>query len=188
MQGTFRSLMSVCMLAAAAGCGSSGAPRPAYLAEDFRARSPYQLQVGVDPQQACQFGQRVLLSQGYLVDEASTEGLRGSKFFQPESNHQMRLEITFVCLPDKAGAAIYATAVQTRYELKTVSRNTGLSVAGIGSISLPWDEGKESLVKVGEETVADPDFYERLFELLKSYLPVELPEADSAQDSMPASR
>ena len=71
-----------------------------------------------------------------------------------------------MCLPSNVGAVIYANALQTRYELKSASSSTGVSVAGIGSISLPWAADKEALVKVGEETVADPDFYRRLFALI----------------------
>jgi hypothetical protein len=41
-------------------------------------------------------------------------------------------------------------------------------VAGMGSISLPWLSEKESLMKVGEETVSDPDFYRRLFQLIEA--------------------
>ena len=60
------------------------------------------------------------------------------------------------------------TALQTRYELKTSTTSAGVSVAGMGSISLPWLADKDSLVKVGEETVADTEFYQRLFTLIRS--------------------
>lgn len=40
-------------------------------------------------------------------------------------------------------------------------------MAGLGSISVPWPTDKNSLVKVGEETITDPDFYYRLFGLIE---------------------
>ncbi len=80
----------------------------------------------------------------------------------------MELNISLVCLPTPAGAVLYANALQTRYELKTSTTSAGVSVAGMGSISLPWMSDKDSLVKVGEETVADPEFYRRLFALISA--------------------
>ncbi len=109
------------------------------------------------------------MSQGYQLDGIQGEAVHGSKYFQPENGLQIRLEIKLVCLPDSESAVVYASAVQTRYELKTSSNSSGVSVAGVGSISLPWTDGKEALVKVGEETVADPGFYSRFFELLNSF-------------------
>lgn len=80
----------------------------------------------------------------------------------------MELSITLVCLPTQVGSVIYANALQTRYELKAGGSSAGISVAGMGSISVPWLSDKESLMKVGEETVADPTFYRRMFELIES--------------------
>lgn len=148
---------------------SNKAPKPAYTGEKFSPDSPFALHLSVGPLAACQFGQRALLSQGYQVNNSDAQSIRGTKYFQPKADHQMQLDITLVCLPGSEGATIYASAVQTRYEIKASASNTAVSVAGIGSVNLPWTEGKEALVKVGEETVADPDFYTRLFELLKRF-------------------
>jgi hypothetical protein len=35
-------------------------------------------------------------------------------------------------------------------------------------LSLPWAADKDTLVKVGEVTITAPDFYQRLFELIKT--------------------
>lgn len=43
----------------------------------------------------------------------------------------------------------------------------GVSVVGFGSVSVPWFMDKDTLVQLGEETVTAPDFYKRLFELIK---------------------
>ncbi|MEW6514970.1 MAG: DUF2242 domain-containing protein [Pseudomonadota bacterium] len=157
-----------CALMLAACSTPPKAPPPAYEAENFTPYSPFQHELGLKPEAACRVGQRALLSQGYLLETVAEQNLRATKYFQPESTHQMRLEITLVCLPVGGGTTIFASAVQTRYELKSTSANTGLSVAGVGSISLPWGaDSKEAMVKVGEETVADPDFYNRLFDLIR---------------------
>jgi hypothetical protein len=40
----------------------------------------------------------------------------------------------------------------------------------VGSVSLPFMSGGESLVKVGSETIASDQFYESFFDLVKRYL------------------
>ena len=65
----------------------------------------------------------------------------------------------------------YANAVQTQYELKQSASSAGLSVSGVGSLSLPWTSRNDSLVKVGAETVSDPDFYTRFFKLMENHAP-----------------
>lgn len=148
-----------------AACASN--PPPAYRSETFQSESPYVSWSTRDPASACEVARRALLSQGYQVDSTHPNSISGEKYFQPTPSHGMTLHITLVCLPSNVGAVIYANALQTRYELKSTPTNTGVSVAGIGSISLPWwSSDKEALIKVGEETIADPEFYHRLFALI----------------------
>lgn len=113
---------------------------------------------------------RALLSQGYQVEEPKPQSIKGRKLFEPQSGYLMELNITVVCLPIPAGAVIYSNALQTRYELKSTGSSAGVSVAGLGSITLPWMSDKESLVKVGEETVVDAEFYQRLYQLVDSMI------------------
>ena len=148
----------------AAGCA---APLPAvYRSESFQRETPFVTWSTREPVGACEVGKRALLSQGYQLDGVDPVRIRGEKLFQPSPDQAVTLNITLVCLPSNVGAVIYANALQTRYALKAASSSTGVSVAGIGSISLPWAADKEALVKVGEETVTDPDFYRRLFALV----------------------
>ena len=114
-----------------------------------------------------ELGRRALLSQGYQVDDSKPQTIRGEKLFQPQPDYVMKLNITLVCLPSNVGAGLYANALQTRYELKSRGTSAGVSVAGFGSINLPWSSDKDVLTKVGEETIADPDFYRRLFSLIE---------------------
>ena len=159
-----RPLLASLTIAVLAGCASP--PPPAYRAETFTAESPFLSRSHLAPAESCERGRRALLSQGYEVESQSAQTLRGSKFFQPQPDHLMQLKITLVCVGDPAGATIYASALQTRYELKATGTSTGVSVAGFGSISLPLPTDKGTLVKVGEETVSDPEFYHRLFTLV----------------------
>jgi hypothetical protein len=160
-------LIAILAALAAAACSTTPATAPAYRSEAFDAETPFQYHSELPPQTLCEHGKRALLSQGYEVDTSSTFSIRGSKFFQPVSDQQVQLRITLVCLEDKGESTAYANALQTRYELKSGGSSTGLSVTGIGSISLPWPTDKSSLVKVGEETISDPEFYRRLFVLIE---------------------
>ena len=157
-----------CLTVAAllAGCASS--PPPVYRSESFGSDSPFQYHSDEPPLVLCEYGKRALLSQGYEVDASVPNNIRGSKFFQPHSEQQVQLKITLTCLATGKDSTIYANALQTRFELKAGGNSTGLSVAGIGSISVPWPTDKSSLVKVGEETISDADFYRRMFALIDS--------------------
>lgn len=153
-------------LALLAACSSK--PAPAYRGETFEAETPFQFHSDLAPNALCDVGKRALLSQGYEVDASEPLRIRGSKFFQPQSDNQVQLRLTLVCLKNGQDSTLYANALQTRYELKSGGSSTGLSVAGLGSISVPWPTDKSALVKVGEETVSDPEFYRRLFVLVET--------------------
>lgn len=151
----------------AAGCASKN-PAPAWRAETFSEETPFEYRTPISAKEVCAVGQRALLSQGYQVESLQPQMVRGRKLFGPSPGHNMELGISLVCLPTSAGSVLYASALQTRYELKTSTTSAGVSVAGMGSISLPWLSDKDSLVKVGEETVSDPEFYRRFFALIQA--------------------
>jgi hypothetical protein len=148
-------------------CNSTKASR-SYQTETFQSDSPFQYYSNQAPDLACETGKRALLSQGYQVDDDKPRNIRGEKYFRPKADEASRLSITLVCLPSSLGAVIYATGLETQFEMKSKGSNAGVSVAALGSVSLPWAIDKDTLVKVGEETVTSPDFYQRLFELIKS--------------------
>lgn len=139
-----------------------------YQAETFASETPFQYYSSRDPEGACQTGVRALLSQGYQVDQTKPREVHGEKFFRPQPDHASTLSITLVCLPSSLGAVVYANALETQYEMKAKGVSAGVSVAAIGSVSLPWAMDKDTLVKTGEETVIATGFYQRLFELIRS--------------------
>ena len=149
------------------GCSSSKTSR-SYQTETFATTSPFQYYSNHTPEKACEIARRALLSQGYQVEESKPGNVRGEKYFRPTPDEGTRLSINLVCLPSSLGTVIYASALETQFEMKSKGSNAGVSVAAFGSVSLPWSIDKDTLVKVGEETVTAPDFYQRLFELIKS--------------------
>jgi hypothetical protein len=168
-------LMSLCRslsLALLAGlllgaCNTTRGSR-SYQSETFTSETPFQYYSNRDAEGACEIGKRALLSQGYQIDGEKPQSVRGEKFFRPRADEATRLSITLVCLPSSLGAVIYASALETQFEMKSKGSSAGVSVSALGSVSLPWAIDKDTLVKVGEETVIAHDFYQRLFELIKS--------------------
>lgn len=153
-------------LASLSGCTAS-APTRVYQTENFAMDTPFAYYSNRDSLGACEVGKRALLSQGYQVDDSKPLNLRAEKYFQPKAENATRLSINLVCLPSSLGAVVYANALETFYELKSRGSSAGVSVSGM-SLSLPWSADKDNLVKIGEETITQPDFYQRLFELIKT--------------------
>ncbi len=142
-----------------------------YRHERFAPDSPYEMSFEVAPAKVCDAGRRALLSQGYVIDEHKTESVRATKFFQPERTTQVQITFSLSCLKEgEEGAQVFANAREARSELKSSSSSAGVSVAGVGSVNLPLGASGETLVKVGEETIADADFYGRFFALLQTYV------------------
>lgn len=156
--------LASCVLVAA--CSTTKMAR-VYEEESFVRDTPFEYYSSRNPDSACEVGRRALLSQGYQVDDGKPLAIRGEKYFKPVADQATKLTISLVCLPSSLGAVIYANALETHYQLKSQGSG-GVSVAGIGSVSLPWFVDKDTLVKLGEETVTAPEFYKRLFELIKT--------------------
>ncbi len=150
--------------------GACGTPKMArvYEEEAFVRDTPFEYYSSRAPEGACEVGRRALLSQGYQVDDGKPLAIRGEKYFKPVADQATKLTITLVCLPSSLGAVIYANALETHFQLKSQGTSAGVSVAGLGSLSLPWSIDKDTLVKLGEETVTAPEFYKRLFDLIKT--------------------
>lgn len=154
-----------CLLLSA--CAGSKATR-AYQTESFTTETPFEYYSNRQPEIACDVAKRALLSQGYQVDDSKLRSIRGEKFFRPQPDQATTLSITLVCLPSSLGAVVYANGLETQYEMKSKGTSAGVSVATVGSVSLPWAMDKDTLVKIGEETITAPEFYQRLFDLFKS--------------------
>ena len=147
-------------------------PTPVYLEDDFGRQTPYQHKLPVTAQVACDGARHALLSQGYQVDDSRMDHLKGTKQFQPDSETHMVMEFNVVCAKLHGAAMMYANARQSRYDLKKSLQSAGISLPTLGSLSLPWGSTTESLVKVGGETVSDPELYQRFFELVEEILRV----------------
>src|SRR4051812_35114617 len=184
-------LMSLPRRAAACGiaalalllCACSSTRPPPFQREDFMASNTYSRSFDGTEAQTCEAARRALLSQGYVVMIANADLVNARKNFQPEHDTHVQIEFRVVCTAQRKGARptlAFVSALQDRYALKKSNNSASVGVGAIGSLSLPFTSGEDSLVKVASETVTSSGFYDRFFKLVSSYLvaepePVTLP-------------
>lgn len=155
------------------GCASTGeAKASVYQSESFDSET-FSRNFAFNPGKTCEAARRALLSQGYVVERATSESIRGSKNFQPRGEVHVQLQINVVCAPATPSgkeSVVFVSALQDRYSLRKSNNSATLGVSAIGSVSLPVTSSDDSLVKVGSETVPAGRFYERFFSLLDRFL------------------
>jgi hypothetical protein len=152
------------------GCGGRNVTRAVYDVEKFKEDSPYKRDFSDSAQNVCECAQLALLSQGYRISGAEKESVTAQKDFQPDADANVVINLKIVCRGQASGSILFASALQTVYELKKNSQSTSLGISTLGSISVPLGSTSGELVKVGAETIADKDFYDRFFTLVESYL------------------
>lgn len=152
---------------------SSGVPRNVPLQETFDSASTFSRGFDATPVQTCEAARRALLSQGYIANARTQELIEGRKSFQPDPDLNLEMSIRVVCVPQTSDGKVsigFVTALQDRYMLKKSANSASVGVGALGSLSLPFTSGNDSLVKVGSETVSTRGFYDSFFDLVESYL------------------
>lgn len=134
-----------------------------YTTESFANDSPFELKAVDSAAMACESARRSLLRQGYLIEKASDENVKGRKAYNSADNRNTFIEMNVVCVPDISGSTVFANGVLSTYELKKSSSAASVGLSAVGSISLPIGQSADSLVKVSEETIGDTAFYNRFF-------------------------
>lgn len=160
----------VCLLALG-GCQMARAPLGPQ--EQFDSSSTFSRSFGASPAHTCEAARRALLSQGYVINAATKDMVHGRKNFQPAMETHVEMEIRVVCAPEtRSGKSTlgFVTAQQDRFALKKSNTAASLGVGAVGSLSLPFSQSDDSLVRVGSETISAEDFYERLFVLINRFL------------------
>jgi Uncharacterized protein conserved in bacteria (DUF2242) len=174
-------LASAAALGVVAGCAAPMKVFPSQ--EQFGSANTYSRLFDASAAQTCEAARRALLSQGYIINTASSDLVEGRKSFQPDAEAHLRMEIRVVCASDgpkvpegtegKVSLA-FVTALQDQYALKKSNNSASLGVGAFGSVSLPFSSTSDSMVRVGSETIASEAFYDRFFELVRRYLVVEV--------------
>jgi len=165
----------------AAGLAACGSPGHSYgLQERFGSGNMHSRLFDATPARTCEAGRRALLSQGYFINTARADLVEGSKSFQPDAESHMQMTIRVVCASDGGQGSVtlgFVTALQDSYTVKKGNNSASLGVPAIGSLSLPFMAGSESLVKVGSQTVNSEHFYDSFFDIVKRYLLEDTPES-----------
>ncbi|GKT01702.1 DUF2242 domain-containing protein [Acidovorax sp. SUPP3434] len=184
--------LSAALVATLAGCASSSVPgldrTPRFDPDDFDSASMHTRHINAPQARVCEGARRALLSQGYLVSTASAEVVAGRKYFQPSSDIHYEVEMRVVCATeggDKTRTAAFASALQDRYVIKKINNSASLGVGALGSVSLPFSASDDTLVKVGSETVTDPRFYDRFFQLFDRFVPAAREQVGQASPAVP---
>lgn len=180
LRAVLAALLCAVLLAA---CGSPG--RSYATQERFGSGNMHSRLFDATPARTCEAGRRALLSQGYFVNVARADLVEGSKSFQPDAESHMQMTIRVVCVPDGGQGSVslgFVTALQDSYTVKKANNSASLGVPALGSLSLPFMAGSESLVKVGSQTINSEKFYDSFFDIVKGYLrddPVDEPAAEA---------
>ena len=137
--------------------------QPVYTGESFTEDSPYKMRFDGDAALACEGARRTLLGQGYLIESASGEEVKGRKASRSENAQNTFIEVNVVCLAENTGSTLFASAQVSEYALKKSTSSASVGVSAIGTISLPIGQSADSLVKVKEQTIDDKEFYQGFF-------------------------
>jgi hypothetical protein len=138
--------------------------------EDFAADSPHQRKVAVDAARGCEGARRALLGDGYLIERADGEEVRGRKAYPSDGDRSTFVEMRVACVPDAEGATLYANGLLSTYEVKKSTGAASVGLTAFGSVSVPIGQSAESMVKTGEATVGDREFYRRFFAAVEGAL------------------
>lgn len=167
-------LLTACATPFGSDSAKRGSGRTAvYQNERFQADETFSrlFDGGVD--ETCEAARRALLSQGYVISNAQSGLINGSKRFQPDGEVHVEINFNVVCVADgRSGqlATAYVSAQQDRYTLKKSPNSASIGVSAIGSISMPLSSTQDSLVKVASETIPAGEFYDRFFALMHKLL------------------
>lgn len=173
---SFRTACWTSVLLVIAGCSS---PKQAvYDHEHFDDAGTFSRSYPASDDSSCEAGRRALLSQGYIITSNDPKMISGRKSFQQTGETHIEISFNLVCAADVGGggSTMFANALQDRYALKKSNTSASLGVGVLGSVSMPIGSSDDSMVKVASETVTAPQFYERYFALVESYLPKPKPK------------
>jgi len=176
-------VMAVAGAVLLAGCGGPSTLQTLPVQESFTSAATYSRMFDARAEQTCEAARRALLSQGYLIDTSRKDLVEGNKNFQPESERHLQMHIRVVCAPESADGRLsvgFVTALQDTYALRKASNSASVGVSALGSLSLPFSAGHDSMIKIGSETIQSERFYESFFDLMRRYLLVDVLELPTA--------
>lgn len=146
-----------------AACGGNVGSRAG---EPFAEQSMHRAELAATPANVCAAVKRVLLGDGYVVSRAAPEdglALVGSREFMVEEDHPALLQFHATCQESKGGTALFATAVESRFEVAQTKRKTSVGIPIVTPIAVATTTTSEALLKIGAETLREAGMYQRFF-------------------------
>lgn len=180
------SAMGVLLLLTACAGGRSASEAMPKVEEKFGSAATYSRMFDATPAQTCEAARRALLSQGYIVNKADKDVVEGQKSFQPQPDRHVLMNIRVTCVAENSDGQLsmgFVSALQDSYALKMASNSASLGVSMLGTVSVPVAAGHDSMIKIGSETVANGQFYDSFFDLMRRYLLVDAPQDVSGRRS-----
>jgi Uncharacterized protein conserved in bacteria (DUF2242) len=162
---------SVVLLAAAA-VGAGCASHKHDLARDsFSESAPFSKTLSGSGDTVCWSVKRALLSQGYMLDHPDESGsvMTGTRDFQPNPKANVAIHLQATCADNRNGTSIvFVIATREDSRLQKMKQST---TAGIGPAMITVPSGSAKVLGVvRRETISDPTFYDRFFQLVQDYV------------------
>ncbi|MGH8150233.1 MAG: DUF2242 domain-containing protein [Steroidobacteraceae bacterium] len=164
-------IRTVMMLCVAMLVADRAARKPDLALSSLSESAPFSKTLTGSGDIVCWSVKRALLSQGYMLDnpEDSSTVLTGTREFQPQHKLNVAIRLQATCADNRNGTSIVfviATREDSRLEKMRQSTTAGI---GPAMITVPTGSAKV-LGVVGRETISDPAFYNRFFQLVADYV------------------
>lgn len=174
MQGYGKAFVICSTLLTAAALVTGCASRRHELASDaISAQAPFSRTYPGTGDAVCWSVKRAMLSQGYMLDRATDTGvLTGTRVFQSDPKLNVSYHLQTTCADNRNGTSIvFVTAEREDSQLQKMKQSTSMGI-GPATITMPSGSAKV-LGVVRRETIQDPDFYHRFFELVQGFVDQE---------------
>ncbi len=138
-------------------------PRTYAEREEFHTDSRHSRNFIATAEPVCEAARRVLLRDGYIVEDSANQDLVGAKEFQIEENRHAILRLYVTCGQRASGSTLFVTATEEHFDVKTSRQGTSIGVPLLSPISISSTSEADNQVKTRGETVTDKGFYERFY-------------------------
>jgi hypothetical protein len=160
----------VALLTAAVTLGGCASGKHDLAKDSINAQAPYSKAFRGSGDVVCWSVKRALLSQGYMLDRSNEGGvLAGTKEFQPSEKLNVSYHLQTTCADNRDGTSIvFVTATKEDSKLQKMRQSTSV---GVGPATLTMPSGSARVLgTVKRETIQDPGFYNRFFDLVQGFI------------------
>jgi Uncharacterized protein conserved in bacteria (DUF2242) len=142
--------------------------------DSFSEAAPFSKTLTGSGDTVCWSVKRALLSQGYMLDRPDETGsiLTGTRDFQPKPKLNVAVHLQATCADNRNGTSIvFVIATREDSRLQKMKQST---TAGIGPAMITVPSGSAKVLGVvRRETISDPTFYDRFFQLVQEFIAQE---------------